>query len=174
MSTELVESPSKGQVGANKVSDASILALGKEKEKWCSRPCLKTLFKILMYILVINGAGAFWLAYFVSNSLFWAINEDVFDFDFQAVTWASLVTCGLGTFSLILSGNALLKSPEWFFRLYSALFSGVPAAGMIFLAYGAGSQTYYLERDTDIFCEGGFSRMNKIADSYIYHFYKVE
>ena len=122
----------------NKVSDASILALGKEKNKWCGRPCMKTFFRCLMYIVILNGIGAFWLATFVSGSLFWAINEDIFDFDFQAMTWLALVSCGLITLSLYGSGNALLRNPEWFFRFYSTFFSGVPAVGMIFLAYGAG------------------------------------
>ena len=82
MSSLEVESPTKGFIAVNKVSDASIVALGKEKNTWCSRPCQKTFFKILMFILLINGLGAFWLAYFVSDSLFWAINAEVFNFDF--------------------------------------------------------------------------------------------
>ena len=138
MSSHIELSPVKPAIGANKVTDAAILALGKEEQGWCNRVCQRTFFRVLLWLLIINGAGAFWLAWFVSDSLFWAINEEVFDFDFQLVTWISLITCGAGTLTLFCSGHVLLRSPEWFSRTWSAFFSGVPAAAMLFLAYGAG------------------------------------
>lgn len=124
----------------------------------------------LITMNIVLSLGVFMSIYLALNTYetkFWALGSAKYGVNFKYLLFWGLVNTAFFSFLLVISGFALLKSPEFVFRYFGALCSLVMSVILITSGYQAFTQAYNFESNLDLFCNGGFPHFGGIALTYV-------